>query len=260
MSGAGEERLAALERALAGDPDNQRVFEALVRELVRGGREEESFRLLFGNLGHMRVEDIQRLAGLSLPAGEDAESRQKLARSLVEAGLRRRAGDRLGVSRSMVALLSACHEREGRDDGLIDSLKRLWTGLDLELVDHLALRSSMLRLRSAIRLPSRELLRFCLFFVLREAVPADDELDQFAFDSVLGQAKRTVFEAYRIEWRPHLDSSHTRRYMCQYGLVDRTPDGRAYWRSDRYEEKVGFTKEARELVTAWWRGGARGTI
>jgi hypothetical protein len=237
-----------LERCYKADP-NPTTRLALAQSHLRVGQNQRGFGLLFASRDREPL-DPEAIEAISA----DPEARSRM----------------LAIGRAL-----CLRDQPAARAALREALKpewRLQSGAAQALLHHIARRAGLIELslngfRTAIRrwlyshnLPRKERTRIPMLYFYRAAVPPDARISEQRLKNLI-EAGRTRLAGASSAWTTPrdtalmlLDDNHARRYLVQYGLLDRTQDGRQYWRSDAYLErtKLIFRPEIDAYLDGWW--------
>lgn len=134
-------------------------------------------------------------------------------------------------------------------------LKDVLSKLSIQLVTRNRLLSELGKARGCPSPPRRGLLRLVFLLVIREGLPGEGRLHHEDFDSIITRGQGALRSMFRFGW--HYDDNHLRRYLVQFGMVERTTDGREYWQSKKCLSSVAFTVKAKDHVQSWWKNEFR---
>ncbi|MDF1666617.1 MAG: DUF2087 domain-containing protein [Planctomycetota bacterium] len=134
-------------------------------------------------------------------------------------------------------------------------LKDVLSSLSIKLVTQSRLLSELGKARGCPSPPRKGILRLVFLMVIREGLPAIGRLHHEDFDSIITRGQGALKTMFRFGW--HYDDNHLRRYLVQFGMVERTTDGREYWQSKKCLSSVALTVKAKEHVQSWWKNEFR---
>lgn len=130
-------------------------------------------------------------------------------------------------------------------------LKDILSSLSIQLITRNRLLSELGKARGCPSPPRRGILRLILLLVIREGLPPEARLHHEDFDSIITRGQGALRSMFRFAW--HYDDNHLRRYLVQFGMVERTSDGREYWQSKKCLNSVALTVKAKDHVQSWWK-------
>lgn len=241
-------------RARRSDPHSPDAALALALERLREGQAPDVIRALGRGLKPRPGEALRWLAS-GLFDGEAKEAaRTEGLLSLVRLDAQLRGGDRAGAVMSLAAL---------RDAGELAVAGKAWPrALDtLEgwigvlSADLARLRHHLSTLHRAQDMPRRGAARLAWLAILAGGLGGGERLTLEAFDRRMARGRNALAKRYRYEWT--LDDCHTRRYLTQFGFVDRRPDGRAFWRAEARAARLVLSPRAAARVAEWWGAGPK---
>lgn len=134
-------------------------------------------------------------------------------------------------------------------------LKDILSRLSIQLVTRSRLLNELGKARGCPSPPRRGILRLVFLLVIREGLPSEGRLHHEDFDSIITRGQGALRSMFRFAW--HYDDNHLRRYLVQFGMVERTTDGREYWQSKKCLGSVALTVKAKDHVQAWWKNEFR---
>lgn len=211
--------------------------ESCAREAWRRWREGlwlEGLRWLYANDATPKTADeLRRLKHFH----------QELAEILHEASARSSASPIADLKIHINAALG----NAGRNQTFQTILNRFLESCQVEVINGPRLETLLRRAVAASnKPPSNKVLRNSVLFTLRAELQPAEELNETDFSLRIKDAQRRLCLRYNFQWR--YDDAHLRRYMCQYGFMERRADGRAYWLSNRHNLELVFDDSALALA------------
>jgi hypothetical protein len=244
-----DQQLRSLARDSIVNPDSIELVDQLAWSMIRHGQYLKALRRILGARTRFETQSFNQLCGQY-----NESFFEEFIVELMNTKALREDRSRVGFIEAMVELLGSDENRLAKDKSN-SFIKDLLKSQKIELISSSRLVTTLSRARSSVDPPRKGFLRLIYLMVLREALPKGEKLSVNEFDMILGRGQLGIEQLFHCQWR--YDYNHLRRYLVQFGMVMRTPNGQEYWRSQKCLDSITFTKDAKELVCDWWRSKFR---